>query len=110
MRRTLTALTAAALVVAVPLSAPATIPVIDYTAVAPMISQGLRQAQQYATQIQQLQTAINSYKAQLLQATGLAEAAKIWSSAQQTMQQLQGVYQSYQALTSNSGLQQYLNQ
>lgn len=68
----------------------ATIPVIDYTAIGQAIKQGLTQIQQYANEVSQLQTQIETYKNQLLQATGIAPAAQIWSEAQQTLGQVTG--------------------
>src|SRR5882757_6890418 len=70
-----------------------------------MIQQGLRQIQQYLTQVSQLQTAINSYKNQILQATGIAQAAQIYSQVQSLEYQVTGTLNMFR---SGGGLQGYI--
>lgn len=101
------AVTSAALIVALPFSAPATLPVVDYTAIANMVQQGLKQAQQYATQAQQFQTQLNQYRLEVMNATGLAQVAQIYQQYTRTMQQLSSLYQQF---GNPSALQNYLNQ
>jgi type IV secretion system protein TrbJ len=111
MRRAALVITTVALIVALPFASPGTgIPVVDVSAIAQAVKSNLQQAAAYAKQVQQLQTQLRSYAEQLKQGLGLAQAAQVWAEARDTMQQLQGVYQTYQQLTSSGGLQQYLSQ
>src|SRR5438552_2337935 len=111
MKRAVTLITAAALVVAVPFTSLGTgIPVVDVSQISQTIVSNLRLAQQYAQQVQAYRTQLLQYAQQLQQGLGLAQAAQVWAAAQDTMRQLQGVYQTYQQLTSQGGLEQYLNQ
>jgi P-type conjugative transfer protein TrbJ len=82
-----------------------TLPVIDYTAVANMIQQGLKQIQQYTTQLSQLQTEINTYEHQILQATGIAQAAQIYSQVQSLENQ---VVSTVNMFRNGGGLQGYI--
>jgi type IV secretion system protein TrbJ len=82
-----------------------TLPVIDYNSIAQEIQQGLRQIQQYTTQLSQLQTEVNTYKNQILQATGLAQTAQIWSQAQQTLSSVTGTVNMFR---NGGALQGYL--
>jgi P-type conjugative transfer protein TrbJ len=84
-----------------------TLPVVDYSAITESIRQGLRQIQQYTTQVSQLQTEIATLKNQLLQATGIAPVAQIWQSAQGTLNQVTGVVNMFR---DGGGLQGYLEQ
>lgn len=98
-------LTAAALVLAVPFSSPATIPVIDYSAIGQLVTQTLRQGQQYAQQVQQYQTQLRQLQIEAAQAA--RPAAEIYRDAQQIIQQLQQTASFFQ---SGGQLQNYLNQ
>jgi P-type conjugative transfer protein TrbJ len=114
----LTAITASVLTVALPFTALATgIPVFDASNLGQNVISALnsvrhtlQQAAAYAQQVEQYRTQLLQYVNEIKQATGLAEAARVWAEAQDTMRQLQSVYQAYQSLTSTSGLQQYLAQ
>ena len=101
MKKKVLTITAVLLVTALPVRSPATIPVIDYTAIGESIKQGLEQIRQYATQVAQLETEINTYKNLVLQATGIAEAAQIWQDVQRTYGQVMGTV---------NGLQSYVTQ
>ena len=84
-----------------------TLPVVDYSAIAESIKQGLRQIQQYTTELNQLETQIGMYKNMLLQSTGIAPAAQIWSQAQQTLNSVTGTVNMFR----NGGqIQGYLQQ
>src|ERR1700737_4943653 len=83
------------------------IPVVDFAAIAESIKQGLQQIAIYTNAVSQLQTQINTYKNQLLQATGLAQTAQIWSQAQGTMNQVMGTVNMFRG---SGGLQSYLDQ
>src|SRR5271166_321386 len=74
--------------------APAQIPVTDITAIA-------KQAQQYLTQLQQLQTELNSYKQMITQ--GLALPMSIWTSVQADIGQVRNLANAASMLTGNSG-------
>lgn len=82
-----------------------TLPVVDYTAIANMIQQGLKQIQQYATQLSQLQTEINTYEHQILEATGIAQAAQIYSQVQGLESQ---VVSTVNMFRNGGGLQGYI--
>lgn len=97
--------TTAALTVAVP--APATLPVIDYTAIAKMVQQGLTQTQQLAKEVETAKNTLDAYTLAAKQATGLADVARVYQQYQQTMGQLQGLYGQF---TNGGSLQNYLNQ
>jgi type IV secretion system protein TrbJ len=101
MNKTLLTITAVILLTVLPARSPATLPVIDYTAIGESIKQGLEQIRQYATQLQQLETAINTYKNLVLQSTGIAEAAQIWQDVQRTYSQV---------MSTVNGLQSYVTQ
>jgi P-type conjugative transfer protein TrbJ len=78
-----------------------TLPVVDYSAIAESIKQGLEQIRIYTTEVAQLQQQINMYKNMVLQSTGIASAAQIWQDAQRTYGQVMGTI---------NGLQGYVNQ
>jgi len=103
MRKLILLTTALALVVILP--GYSTLPVIDYSVLTQSIQQGLRQIQQYTTELNQLETQIGMYRSQLLQATGLAPAAQIWQSAQQTLNSVTGTVNMFR---SGGGLEGYL--
>jgi type IV secretion system protein TrbJ len=117
MKKFVLTASALALVVAIPLTAPANLPVIDGSNLGQNIVSALnsvrhtlQQAQQLSQLAQMYQTQLRQYLLQIQQASGLAQAAQVWSEARGTMQQLQGVYQTYQQLTGQGGLEQYLSQ
>jgi P-type conjugative transfer protein TrbJ len=103
MRKLLLFTTALALVAILP--GYSTLPVIDYSVLTQSIQQGLRQIQQYTTELNQLETQIGMYKSQLLQATGLAPAAQIWQNAQQTLNSVTGTVNMFR---SGGALEGYL--
>jgi P-type conjugative transfer protein TrbJ len=105
MKKTL--LITTALVLITSLSPGTGIPVVDFAAIAESIKQGLQQIQIYTNAVSQLQTQINTYKNQLLQATGLAQTAQIWSQAQGTMNQVMGTVNMFRGA---GGLQSYMDQ
>jgi P-type conjugative transfer protein TrbJ len=106
MKKTIIAITSAVLIAALPLSSPGTgIPVVDVSVIAQAIKQGLTQIQQYTTQLSQLQTEINTYKNQILQATGIAQVAQIYSQVQGVQNQLTGTVNMFR---SGAGLNGYL--
>jgi type IV secretion system protein TrbJ len=71
------------------------------------VRQVAQQAQSYMTQLQQLTTAIKSYENMILNSTGIAEAAKIYQEATQTISELQGLYSQF---SNPSQLMGQLNQ
>jgi P-type conjugative transfer protein TrbJ len=85
----------------------ATIAVIDYTAIAKMVQQGMTQLQQLSNEVQTAQNTLNSYVLAAKQATGLADVARIYQQYQQTMGQLQGLYGQF---ANGGSLQNYLDQ
>jgi P-type conjugative transfer protein TrbJ len=102
MKKTLFAITSVILITALPLSSPGTgIPVIDVSNLGESIKHGLEQIRQFALQVQQFETELNLYKNAVLQATGIAEAAQIWSDVQRTYGQVIGTV---------NGLQSYVTQ
>lgn len=80
-------------------------PVIDYTAIAESIKQGLQQIQIYTNAVSQLQTQINTYEHQVLQATGIAQAAQIYSQVQSLEYQVTGTLNMFR---NGGGLQGYI--
>jgi P-type conjugative transfer protein TrbJ len=105
MKRAVTLITAAALVVALPFMSSGTgIPVVDVAAIGQAIKSNLEQLRQYALQVQQYQTALNSLKQQLVDAA--RPELEIYAEAQNTLQSLQQV----QAMFQNGSLQGYLQQ
>lgn len=113
MKKTIIAITAAALVAAMPLTSPGTgIPVIDVSAIAQEIKQGLTQLQQYSTQLSAYQTQLLQFKNQVLNTTGIAQAQQIWQQSQQSINQvlsLTGVLQSSTGLQGQLGQFQNVN-
>src|SRR5689334_13547120 len=105
MRRSF--LTAVALSAALPFTGSATIPVVDYSAIAQAVTGYLKQVQQYAQQVQAYQLQLQQYANEIKQATGLAQAAQIYQQYQQTMGQLQGLCGQF---TNGGSLQNYLQQ
>jgi P-type conjugative transfer protein TrbJ len=95
----------AALIIAVPFTSLATVPVIDYSAIGQLVTQTLRQGQQYAQQVQQYQTQLQQLKIEAAQVA--RPAAEIYRDAQQVIQQLQQAASFFQ---SGGGLQNYLSQ
>src|SRR3984893_3033350 len=102
-----TILITTALVLITSLSPGTGIPVVDFAAITESIKQGLQQIAIYTNAVSQLQTQINTYKNQLLQATGLAQTAQIWSQAQGTMNQVMGTVNMFRG---SGGPQSYLDQ
>ncbi len=85
MRKLILLTTALALVVILP--GYSTLPVIDYSVLTQSIQQGLRQIQQYTTELNQLETQIGMYRSQLLSAAPsqyTSQSAGYWSTTQQT--------------------------
>jgi P-type conjugative transfer protein TrbJ len=106
MKKTFLTIAAIALTAALPLASPGTgIPVIDVSAIAQSIKQGLTQLQQYSTELSQYQTQLLQYKSQLLQATGIGQAAQIWGQAKQTLASVTGTVNMFR---NGGALQGYL--
>ena len=106
--RTLSALTSAVLVAAVPLLSLGTgIPVVDVAAIGKLVQNGLTETQQLAQQIQTARNTLDTYVLAAKQATGLGEVARIYQQYQQTMQQLQSLYGQF---ANDGSLQNYLQQ
>src|SRR5690242_13916023 len=113
MRTLVVTLTAATLVVSIPLRAPATgIPVFDASNLSQnlvsalnAVRHTLQQAQQYATQVQQYQTQLRQLQQQLVDAA--RPEIEVYQAAQQTLQDLQQAQSFFQ---SGAGLEGYLNQ
>jgi type IV secretion system protein TrbJ len=102
MKKTILAITVAALIAALPTPGSSTLPVIDYTAIGESIKQGLEQIRQYTTEVAQLEQQINMYKNMVLQATGIAEAAQIWQDVQRTYGQVTATINGIQGYANNS--------
>jgi P-type conjugative transfer protein TrbJ len=109
MNKTLATITAVLLLTALPVRSPATLPVIDYTAITQAVQQTLKQIQQYALQIEAYQTQLLQRKNELVQATGLAPALQIWQQAQQTMSSVMGVVNIFKSGSLTSTLAQFQN-
>jgi type IV secretion system protein TrbJ len=106
MKKTILTITAIALTTVLPLTSPGTgIPVIDVSAIAQAIKQGLTQIQQLTQEINSYQTLLLQYKNQLIQATGIGQAAQIWSQAQGSMNQVMGTVNMFRG---GGGVQGYL--
>jgi P-type conjugative transfer protein TrbJ len=83
----------------------ATLPVIDYGAIAQAIQQTLKQVQQYAQQVQSYQLQLTQY-ANMVKNT-VAPVSQIYSQAQSTMQ---SVMNATKVFSNGSQLQNTLNQ
>src|ERR1700722_9297175 len=102
MNKKLLTITAVMLLTALPLRGPASgIPVIDVSNLGESIKHGLEQIRQFATQVQQLETEINTYKTLILQNTGIAEAAQIWQDVQRTYGQVMSTVTGVQTFVNN---------
>jgi P-type conjugative transfer protein TrbJ len=103
-KKLLTTLTAAGLILAVPLSAPATgIPVFDGSNLAQNLVTAFNavkstavQAEQYAVQIAQKKILLDQYIQQLKDGLGITDAMRVYQLAQQTMAELQGLQYQFQ--------------
>src|ERR1700692_1474384 len=101
MKRTILTITALALVGALT-SFGTGIPVIDVSAIATAIKQGVVQAEQYAKQTQQLQQQITAYQLQLQQYANqvrntVAPAAELYQSATGAVNSVMGVAKVFQS-------------
>jgi type IV secretion system protein TrbJ len=109
MNKKLLLITSIMLLTALPVRSPATLPVVDYTAIEQAIQQTLKQVQQYALQIEAYNTQLMQWKNELVQATGLAPALQIWQSAQQTMSSVMGAVNIFKSGNLTSTLSQFQN-
>ena len=99
-------LIAMVLLLSLPFRGETTLPVIDYSNLTQQIQMGLRQIQQLAQEINTYQTLLLQYKNQLLQATGISQAAQIYQSSQQTLSQVTGTVNMFRNGGSLSGFLQ----
>jgi type IV secretion system protein TrbJ len=105
MKQTVLTAIALALVIALPISSPATMPVIDYSNLTQNVTTALKQVSAYAQQVQQYQLQLQQYANQIKNT--VAPAAQVWQSAQGTMNSVMGTVGMFQ---NGSALQNYLNQ
>jgi P-type conjugative transfer protein TrbJ len=105
MKKYVMILTALTLMLALPLTSPGTIPVIDYTNLTQNVITALHQISAYAQQVQQYQLQLQQYANQVRNT--VAPVAQVWQQAQQTMNSVMGTVGMFQ---NGSGLQNYLNQ
>jgi type IV secretion system protein TrbJ len=105
MRKIVLTLSALALVVALPLSSPGTLPVLDYSNLTQNVITALHQVSAYAQQVQQYQLQLQQYANQVKNT--VAPVAQVWQAAQGTMNGVLGTVGMFQ---NGSALQSYLNQ
>jgi type IV secretion system protein TrbJ len=102
MKKIIATITFVALVATFPMTGGTTLPVVDYSAIAESIKQGLEQIRMYTTEVAQLEQQINMYKNMVLQATGIATAAQIWQDVQRTYGQVTATINGIQGYVNNS--------
>jgi P-type conjugative transfer protein TrbJ len=111
MKKTFITIAAITLTTALPLTSPGTgIPVIDVSAIAQAIKQGLTQIQQYSQQVQQYQLQLQQYANQVKNT--VAPVAQIYQSATGAINSVMGVariFQSGNQLQSTLGQFQSVN-
>jgi P-type conjugative transfer protein TrbJ len=105
MEKRIATMMALILVLALPLSSPATWPVIDYSNLTQNVVTALKQVSAYAQQVQQYQLQLQQYANQVKNT--LAPVAQVWQTAQGTMSSVMGTVNMFQ---NGSQLQGYLNQ
>ena len=105
MRKIVPTLAALALVAALPLSSPGTLPVVDYSNLTQNVVTALHQVSAYAQQVQQYQLQLQQYANQVKNT--VAPVAQVWQGAQGTMNSVMGTVGMFQ---NGSALQSYLNQ
>ena len=105
MRKIVPTLAALALVAALPLSSPGTLPVVDYSNLTQNVVTALHQVSAYAQQVQQYQLQLQQYANQVKNT--VAPVAQVWQTAQGTMNSVMGTVGMFQ---NGSALQSYLNQ
>jgi type IV secretion system protein TrbJ len=105
MRKIVLTLAALALVAALPLSSPGTLPVVDYSNLTQNVVTALHQVSAYAQQVQQYQLQLQQYANQVKNT--VAPVAQVWQAAQGTMNSVMGTVGMFQ---NGSALQSYLNQ
>ena len=105
MRNIVLTLAALALVAALPLSSPGTLPVLDYSNLTQNVITALHQVSAYAQQVQQYQLQLQQYANQVKNT--VAPVAQVWQAAQGTMNSVMGTVGMFQ---NGSALQSYLNQ
>jgi type IV secretion system protein TrbJ len=105
MRKIVLTLTALALVAALPLSSPGTLPVVDYSNLTQNVVTALHQVSAYAQQVQQYQLQLQQYANQVKNT--VAPVGQVWQAAQGTMNSVMGTVGMFQ---KGSALQSYLNQ
>ena len=105
MRKIVLTLAALALVAALPLSSPGTLPVVDYSNLTQNVVTALHQVSAYAQQVQQYQLQLQQYANQVKNT--VAPVAQVWQTAQGTMNSVMGTVGMFQ---NGSALQSYLNQ
>src|SRR6202047_5350885 len=88
MKQYVVALTALTLMLALPVTSPGTIPVIDYTNLTQNVITALHQISAYAQQVQQYQLQLQQYANQVRNT--VAPVAQVWQQAQQTMNSVMG--------------------
>ena len=105
MRNIVLTLAALALVAALPLSSPGSLPVLDYSNLTQNVITALHQVSAYAQQVQQYQLQLQQYANQVKNT--VAPVAQVWQAAQGTMNSVMGTVGMFQ---NGSALQSYLNQ
>jgi type IV secretion system protein TrbJ len=105
MRKIVLTFAALALVAALPLSSPGTLPVVDYSNLTQNVVTALHQVSAYAQQVQQYQLQLQQYANQVKNT--VAPVAQVWQTAQGTMNSVMGTVGMFQ---NGSALQSYLNQ
>ena len=105
MRKIVLTLAALALVAALPLSSPGTLPVVDYSNLTQNVVTALHQVSAYAQQVQQYQLQLQQYANQVKNT--VAPVGQVWQAAQGTMNSVMGTVGMFQ---NGSALQSYLNQ
>jgi P-type conjugative transfer protein TrbJ len=105
MRKIVLTFAALALVAALPLSSPGTLPVVDYSNLTQNVVTALHQVSAYAQQVQQYQLQLQQYANQVKNT--VAPVAQVWQAAQGTMNSVMGTVGMFQ---NGSALQSYLNQ
>src|SRR5258705_1476865 len=106
MRKIVLTLAALALVAALPLSSPGTLPVVDYSNLTQNVVTALHQVSAYAQQVQQYQLQLQQYANQVKNT--VAPVAQVWQAAKGTMNSVMGTVNMFQG--GQSQLQGYLNQ
>jgi P-type conjugative transfer protein TrbJ len=87
----------------------ATLPVVDFGAIAQAVQQTLKQVQQYSQQVSAYQLQLLQYKNQLVNTLGIGSTLQLWQQAQQTMGSVMGVVGIFKNGNIQSTLSQYQN-